>query len=227
MKFRFNFPVILLLCFSINLFNTAYAGAGRIQGKVTETMNAAGYTYVEVDTGKNKVWAAAPITEIKVGDQVEFSTVMPMKNFQSKALNRQFSVVYFAQNFITDKKSSTAKINKNASPNKSKQASAVIIKKMAKAKDGHSIADIYANKNELANKIIRVRGQVTKFTPNILKKNWLHIKDNSSADDLTITTDSTAAVNDVIVISGKLGLNRDFGYGYLYPLIIEDAKISK
>ena len=94
------------------------------------------------------------------------------------------------------------------------------------AKDGHTIAEIYSHKDNLASKTIHVRGQVTKFTANILNKNWLHIKDSSSHDDLTITTDSTVEVDDIIVISGKLELNKDFGYGYVYPLIIEDAKIT-
>ena len=72
-----------------------------------------------------------------------------------------------------------------------------------------------------------MRGQVTKFTANVMKKNWLHIKDSSGEDDLTITTNNTAAVDDVIVISGKLALDKDFGYGYVYPLIIEQASITK
>jgi len=218
MIFFRHFFAVLFFFFSSNLLNISYADTGRIHGKVTQTMNSAGYTYVEVDTGKNKVWAAAPVTPIKIGDQVEFSTVMPMKNFQSKSLNRTFSVVYFAPNFITD--------NEDSLQNKNTQKSTVQVKKFAKVKDGFTIEEVYAQKNKLANKTVRVRGQVTKFTPNILKKNWLHIKD-SSTDDLTITTDSRVEVGDIVVISGKLELDKDFGYGYVYPVIVEDAKVTK
>ena len=55
---------------------------------------------------------------------------------------------------------------------------------------------------------------------------WLHIVDSSTLDDLTVTTDSNAAIGDVIVVEGKLGINKDFGYGYVYPVILEDAKIT-
>jgi hypothetical protein len=218
MIFRDHLLVTLLLCISSCFLNTAYAEAGRIKGKVTETMNASGYTYAEVNTGKNKVWVAAPVAPIKVGDQIEFSTVMPMKNFRSKSLKRDFSVIYFAPDFVTDKEA--------AKHSKSKQKVAAVVKNIAKVKDGNTIAEVYTEKNKLAGKIIRVRGQVTKFTANILKKNWLHIKDGST-EDLTITTNNRVEVGDIVIISGKLELNKDFGYGYLYPVIVEDAKVTK
>ena len=72
-----------------------------------------------------------------------------------------------------------------------------------------------------------MRGQVTKFTANVMDKNSLHIRDSSTLDDLTITTDSTAAIDAVVVIEGKLALDKDFGYGYVYPLIVEDASVTK
>ncbi|MFV9615417.1 MAG: TlpA family protein disulfide reductase, partial [Gammaproteobacteria bacterium] len=79
-----------------------------IYGKVTEVISTAGYTYAEVDTGKEKVWAVAPvITPLEKGDMVAFSTEMPMKNFHSKTIERDFSIIYFIKNYITDKETST------------------------------------------------------------------------------------------------------------------------
>ena len=226
MIFRLHFLVTLLICFSSALFSTAYAAGGNIKGKVTETIDAPGYTYVEIDTGSEKIWGAAPTTAINIGDQIEFSTDMPMRDFESKSLNRSFPVIYFAPRFISNKNNTTSGITPISANTKSKK-SGVALKKMAKAKDGYTIAEIYNDKKNLAGKTIRARGQVTKFTANVMKKNWLHIKDSSGEDDLTITTNNTAAVDDVIVISGKLALDKDFGYGYVYPLIIEQASITK
>lgn len=226
MIFRYPVMITLLIFFSSVLLNTANATSGSIKGKVIETMNAAGYTYVQLDTGSEKVWGAAPTTVITVGDQIEFSTGMPMRDFQSKFLNRSFPVVYFAPRFIgsNDKSiSATAAISANVKS----QKPAAALKKMTKAEGGYSIAEIYNDKTNLADKTISVRGQVTKFTANIMGKNWLHIMDSSGDNDLTITTNDTAVVGDVIVISGKLALDKDFGYGYLYPLIIEQASITK
>jgi len=79
--------------------------SGSIYGKVTQTMDAAGYPYAAVDTGNKKFWAAARKTLLNKGDMIAFSTVMPMNNYFSKSLNREFPVVYFVNQFITDKKS--------------------------------------------------------------------------------------------------------------------------
>ncbi|MDH5735564.1 MAG: GW dipeptide domain-containing protein [Gammaproteobacteria bacterium] len=239
MKHHSNALVTIFLCSSFTLamtgiFNSAFAElnpakqnqqmtSNNLYGKVTETMDASGYTYVHVDTGSQKVWAAGPVTALKAGDMVTIPTVMPMKNFHSKALNRDFDIIYFVNTFTGDKKPATGP----ASLSQKKTAITTHpIKAFEKAKDGKTIAEVHSDKNDLAGKTIRVRGQVTKFTANILNKNWLHIKDNSSGDDLTVTSSDTARLNDIVVIEGKLELNKDYGYGYLYPVIVVDAKIT-
>ncbi len=123
MKRLINFSIILLACFSLNLLiadmtNTVYAAQAntkqalqnnpqQISGRVTDVITAAGFTYAEVDTGKEKVWAAGPgITPLEKGDMVAFSTEMPMKNFHSKSLGRDFPLIYFVKRYITDKETS-------------------------------------------------------------------------------------------------------------------------
>lgn len=69
-------------------------GTGR-KGKVAETMNAAGYTYIRVDEKGKSVWLAVMQTPVKVGDTVEFPDVPPMTNFPSKSLNRTFDAILF------------------------------------------------------------------------------------------------------------------------------------
>ena len=111
-----RFLVILLACFSLNLLhaNPAYASeqdtrhttnnnTSKLYGKVTQVINTDRFTYVEVDTGKRKVWAAAPVTPITKGDMIAFSAEMPMQNFHSKTLDRDFAIIYFVSSYITDK----------------------------------------------------------------------------------------------------------------------------
>lgn len=226
MIFRLHVHVTLFVCFSLCCFSTVYAAGGNVKGKVTETMDASGYTYVELDTGSEKIWGAAPTTAINVGDHIEFSTDMPMRNFHSKSLNRTFPELYFAPRFISNLNNMTSGIATTPKNIKSKP-SIPALKEIAKAKDGYTIADIYNDKSNLVGKTIKVRGQVTRFTTNVMNKNWLHIIDGSGEHDLTITTTNTVAIDDVVVISGKLALDKDFGYGYIYPLIVEQALISK
>lgn len=239
MTHRTKSIVILLASFSFTLtnagiVNSAYAEqkdakenqqttSNRIHGKVTDIIKAAGYTYAEVDTGKQKVWAAGPVTPLKTGDMIAFSTRMPMKNFHSKSMKRDFPIIYFVARFITDKAAATALPHNQI---KKKQGSKPV-KGINKVKGGNTIAEIYARKQKLKGKIIRVRGQVTKFTAGVMGKNWLHIRDSSTLDDLTVTTDSTVAIDDVVILEGTLVLDKDYGYGYFYPVIMEDVRITK
>jgi len=202
--------------------------SGRVYGKVTQTMDAAGYTYAEVDTGDMKVWGAARKTVLNKGDMIAFSTVMPMNNYYSKSLKREFPVVYFVNKFITDKVSDMNSHPVKVSPHAGLKDQKVRepVSGIKKVEGGHTIAEIYKNKLSLNGKTVRVRGKVTKFTANVMKRNWVHIMDSSTGDDLTITTQQTAKINDVIVIEGKLELDKDYNYGYLYPLIVENASLK-
>lgn len=201
----------------------------RIVGKVTDVLEASGYTYAEVDTGDGRVWAAAGTTALNVGETVAFTTEMPMKNFHSNSLNRDFPVIYFVNRFITSDagRAGAAAAAQMTSPHGSIKADAGAVEGIDKVEGGSTIAELYANKQMLNGKTIRVRGQVTKYNAKVMGKNWLHIRDSSTPDDLTITTSSTAAIDDVVVIEGKLTLDKDFGYGYVYPLIVEDAAVTK
>ncbi len=71
------------------------AGVGH-KGKVVETMNSGGYTYVQIDENGQKVWVAVMETKVNKGDVVEFPDSPPMLNFQSKTLKRTFDKIIFA-----------------------------------------------------------------------------------------------------------------------------------
>ena len=79
------------------------AGIGH-KGKVISTMDAAGYTYLEVEEKGQKIWVAVMQTPVKVGDIVEFPDSPPMLNFKSKSLKRTFDKIIFAPGLRIDKK---------------------------------------------------------------------------------------------------------------------------
>lgn len=198
--------------------------ANPIAGTVTEVINAAGYTYIGIDNEGQQVWAAGPVTALAVGDKVTIDTGMPMTNFHSKAMQRDFPLIYFVGRFITDKTGDPKPVvdpHAAAAAERERQP----VTDIAKAEGGHTIAEVYARKNELAGNIIRVRGKVTKYTGEVLSRNWLHIRDSSTLDDLIVTTSGTTAMDEVVTIEGKLALDKDFGFGYTYPVMIEDASL--
>jgi hypothetical protein len=97
--------------------------------------------------------------------------------------------------------------------------------------DGKDIAYVYANKDELAGNEITLRGKVVKYNPGILGWNFVHIQDGSGdpaagSNDLIVTTKATTAVGDTVVLTGNIVLDKDFGAGYSYPVLLEDASIT-
>ena len=67
-----------------------------LSGKVVETMNSGGYTYVLLENNGKKTWVAIPATAVKVGQDVTCQPGMEMKNFTSKTLNRTFASIIFS-----------------------------------------------------------------------------------------------------------------------------------
>jgi hypothetical protein len=202
-------------------------------GTVAETMNAAGYTYVKIDTGTEQIWAAAPGTQVKVGDTVSVPPGAPMKNFQSKTLDRTFDVVYFVSSINKPGEApSAAKAPAGAMgmPGMKKKAppAKVDLSGIAKAEGGKTIAEIFAEKEALGGKTVTVRGKVVKVNPNIMGTNWLHVQDGTGAagtNDLTVTTDTEVQIGDTVLVTGPLTLNKDLGSGYTFDAIIEKAQV--
>ena len=102
--------------------------------------------------------------------------------------------------------------------------------KMNHAKDDITIAALLENKKTYAGKMVLIKGEVTKFNPGIMKKNWIHLQDGSDFNgkfDLTVTTDQEVKIGETIIVEGIIALDKDFGSGYFYEVIMEDAKLKK
>lgn len=213
--------------------------AGNITGTVVETMNALGYTYVLVDSGSEKVWAATAQFAVSEGDMVVIPEGMPMHNYHSATLNRDFEVVYFVESILN---ASSAMASNAAAPQGQMPAGHPPISGMSasapldsvdidKLDGGMNIEEIYAARSELADREIQLRGKVVKFSPQIMGTNWVHLQDGSGnpeagTHDLTLTSSNQLKVGDVIVVSGKVTLDKDFGHGYFYDLIMENAVVT-
>jgi hypothetical protein len=208
------------------------ASASVFEGTIKETMNSGGYTYVLVKTATEEVWAAAPETTVKVGDKASFPSGMAMENFHAASLKRDFDVIYFVSALTVNGSvvaASGAGKAAGAAPAKPTASLQVDVKGIEKAKDGKTIGDLFASKAEMKDKPVSVRGLVVKYNAGIMGSNWLHIKDGSGAagtDDLTVTTQGTAKVGDTVLITGVVRLEKNFGAGYKYDLMVEDAKVT-
>ena len=221
-------------------------GQDSFSGKVAETLNAGSYTYVLVDTGTNQLWAAANQFVVKKGDAVTVPTAMPMKDFHSQSLNRDFKLIYFADSIAVNGGAAEAAKLPAGHPAIGTEAAGAMpaghpavggkpaavkldFTGIKPAKDGLTVAQIYAGSAKLAGTAVTVRGKVVKYNANILGKNWVHIQDGTGAagsNDLLLTTTDAAKVGDTVLATGKVAINQDFGSGYKYRVLVETAKVT-
>jgi len=219
----------------------AAAAAGQsaptVTGPVLETMNASNYTYVRVKTDAGDVWAAAGEFKVAVGDRVTFALEMPMENFHSQTLNRDFPVIYFTTRIGREGEAPPAMPAMmsahgqagGAAPAAS--AASQVTEPVAPAPGGTTVANVWANRKSLAGKTVTVRGKVVKFNGGIMGRNWIHIQDGTGAaadgtNDLLVTSDAAAKIGDVITITGTVAIDKDFTAGYAYAVLVEGAKIA-
>lgn len=102
--------------------------------------------------------------------------------------------------------------------------------KIERVEGGITIAELFKKKAKYEGKTVKIKGVVKKFTDQIMNKNWIHLQDGTEFEgkfDLTITSQETVKIGDVIIIEGKIALNKDFGYGYNYDVLMEEAKVVK
>lgn len=100
---------------------------------------------------------------------------------------------------------------------------------IAKAKGGYTVEELFAKKDMLKGKKVAVHGKVVKISEGIMGRTWIHLQDGSGkqgTNDITVTTNQSARVGDIVLITGYLVTDKDFGAGYKYAVIIEDAAIK-
>jgi len=233
--------------------STTHQKSESITGKVVQSMNSGGYSYVYLqrDNGE-KLWLAVTAARINVGDHLSFKEGLVMKNFESKTLKRTFDTIVFSNGIVQQPGKTTASNPAKAAPAAAPKAAAppqqqpapmgskvavmpkekrISINK-ASGPNAYTIAEIYRNSARLDKKKVVVRGKIVKVTSGIMKRVWVHIQDGSGSQakgthNLVCTTTAKPNLDDVVTVKGTVAKDRDFGYGYRYNVLIENATISK
>lgn len=190
---------------------------------VAETMDAGGYTYMKVDEGGNAYWVAVTATPVRVGQRVTFDEQMWIPDFKSRSLGRTFEKILFAS--IAYSPSQHPPVNTIKPENAPKSV-------LTKAEGGYSVSEVFAGRLTLKDKMIKVRGKVTKISEQIMKRNWIHLEDGTGGpmtDDLVFTTENGINIKpgDIVTAMGRVQTDKDFGFGYFYPVIVEESRFVK
>jgi hypothetical protein len=214
----------------------APAAAQGISGKVLERIDASPYCYLHIQTAQGDIWAAVPQAKIEKGAEVTVVNPMLMSNFESKTLKRTFAEVYFG---TLAGAAGTAPAGMAAgtaapAPMGAPAPAPVLIAKVDKASgaDARTVAEIWTQKGALKEKSVSIRGKVVKYNPSVMGKNWIHLQDGSGdpakgTHDITVTSQDTVSMGDVVTAKGVVRVDKDFGSGYTYAIIVEEAKVAK
>lgn len=208
-------------------------------GKVVETMDSGGYTYVCLEKNGKKTWVAVSQMKVVVGSKMAFQPGQEMQNFTSKSLGRTFESIVFSGGAAASGAAPAGHSAAGAAPQGPTGSKAQVAEmdksvKVEKAAgpNAYTVAEVYAKRSALNKKKVVVKGKVAKVSQGIMGKNWIHIQDGSGdqqkgTHNLVATTQDLAAVGDIVTITGTFAKDRDFGAGYLYKAIVEDAKVQK
>ena len=224
-------------------------------GKVVETLDASVYTYIRLDDGSGKeTWAAVPQTQLEIGEQITLTGGTVMRNFNSKALNRTFDSIIFATGVIRaagDKDVQTqaatmagSDVTRSGMPphgltsqsSGGSDRATVPFKDLkvekSTAQNGYTVGELFEKAASLNGQKVTVKGQVVKVNPNIMGRNWIHIQDGTgdpakSTHDLVVTSAGIAEKGAIVSVEGILAADKDFGSGYSYDVIVEDAILVK
>ncbi|MBL9135353.1 MAG: hypothetical protein JNK85_05775 [Verrucomicrobiales bacterium] len=224
-------------------------------GRVVETMDAGGYTYVLVEHGQEKTWVASRAFTVNAGDEVQVPGGWVMKDFQSTTLDRKFEWILFAPRVANPNRPTVAPAETQVASTSGTpalpsghpplsddgsiggayqhpsiaSAPVAIPKNLQPPQGGQKVAEYLKDPKKYTGRMVAIRGVVVKYSEHILGRNWLHVRDGSGPDgssDVVITTKQEAAPGDLVTARGKLHRDRDFGAGYRFAVLVEDAEVK-
>jgi hypothetical protein len=210
--------------------------ASAVKGEVLEVTQVESYTYLRLKTKDGETWAAVAKAPVKKGAIVTVENVTVMNDFESKTLKKTFPTILFGALSRSEGGAQESHaigsdfLPANASLKKMETTADVKVPK-AKGANAKTVAEIMSKGAELKDKVVIVSGKVVKYNAQIMGKNWIHLHDGSGSaadntNDILVTSMSKANVGDIVTAKGIVRTNMDFGSGYSYKVLIEDATLQ-
>lgn len=194
---------------------------------VDDFMHTSRYTYLQVSEDDNQYWIAIPGTDVEKGDTYYFQGGIKMQNFYSKEYDRTFETLLLVGGVSKDPIVSNGYMSEPGSPTPNLPVTPVT--DMEPLEGGVSLSELFDDPTKYKGKSIKIKGQCIKVNQNIMSRNWVHLQDGGTDEennplDLTVTTQLNVPVGSIIALEGTISLNKDFGAGYRYDVIMEEAQ---
>lgn len=192
---------------------------------VNEVLPTDKYIYLNVTENDETFWIATGKREVNKGETYIYKGGLLKTNFESKEYNRTFDKIFLVSNIVPDTHGHDHNV---ANPQKIETHSVEdsSLPRNIEKEGSIKISSLVSDPKKYEGKSIQISGECVKINPNIMGKNWIHLKDGSKDDyDLVITSDMIVPEGHVVTMSGIVSLDKDFGAGYRYDIIVEDGKI--
>lgn len=184
---------------------------------VSEVLPTAKYVYLRVREGADEFWIATMKREVQVGKTYYYRDGLLKTNFQSKEHNRVFERMYLVSALVDSDHGAHSTVDS--------ESFAAGPENAIEVKGSVKIAELVANPKKYEGKVIQISGKCVKINSNIMGRNWIHLKDGSKDDfDLVITCNDAVHEGHFVTMVGKVALDRDFGAGYRYSIILEEGE---
>lgn len=196
---------------------------------VKEILTTIKYVYLFVEENKEQFWIATRKQNVNIGETYFYKGGLLKTNFESKEHNRVFDTIYLVTSLVqTDHGNNMDKpeLDKSQSKQSNKDDNLTEFQEINQKSGSIKIAELVENYKKYEGKTVQLSGKCVKINPNIMGRNWIHLKDGSKDDyDLVITSDTFVPEGSVITIKATVTLNKDFGAGYKYDLILENGTL--
>lgn len=204
---------------------TAAAAANEHKVVVEEVLNTTKYSYLYVKEGEEKFWVAISKRDVTVGETYYYKGGLLKKNFYSQEYDRTFETVYLVGNLWQKKARNTS--TPVPKSNHENHTVDLTVGDITPATGAIQLSELFNNKAKYNGQTVKITGKVVKVNPMIMKRNWLHLKDSSGEEyDLTVTTTENIPLGAVLTLEGTITLDKDFGAGYRYDIIMEEAVLK-
>jgi hypothetical protein len=205
--------------------------AAFVKGVVLEVKDVESYTYVRLKTKDGETWAAVDKVPLKLGAEVTIENITVLNNFESKTLKQTFKTIIFGNLAGAAGSGGNQMAAAHSGLAKATDTSDIRVPKATGA-NARTVGEIVTKGTELKDKPVLVRGKVVKYNPGIMGKNWIHLRDGSgsaadNSNDILVTTNDPAKVGDVLTVKGIVRTDKDFGAGYAYKVLIEEATLQQ
>jgi hypothetical protein len=194
-----------------------------------DILQAERYTYLQVSEAGKKFWIATSKMNAEKGKMYLYRGGLLKTNFESLEFNRTFDTIFLVGNVIDASAHPGGNVSQSGmTENASAPANAGAATPSGSTAKAVKLSDLFKNKDTYAGQVITVSGECVKVNNGIMGRNWIHIRDgskmNGKAVDLTVTSKMSIAVGQNVILTGTIAVNKDFGAGYRYDIIMEDAQ---